>query len=233
MMGDASMKKRFWLYATVASAALLIASAVAAPAQAQMAKPFNWTGVYVGVNGGFGFGPEKWRFQGIGGGTANQSLTGGTFGGTLGWNFAQIGPYVFGVEGDYGWSGISGNTPCPNTAYGCSGKLSNFGTLRGRAGYAVIDRLLVFGTAGFGGGSVQPNYNPNPGAVTVSQKTMWGWTIGGGAEYAFHDMWNGAWIGKIEYLYTDLGNNTFTEPGQPINTKTRVNLIRGGVEFKF
>ncbi len=225
------------LCVAVASAGLLAAIAFAAPATAAPAAPYDWTGVYVGINGGYGFGPERWNFPTPDlGSNANLWLHGGAVGGTLGWNFVQTGPYVFGIEGDFDWANISGHTACPNVNYSCNTNISDLGTLRGRAGYAVMDRLLVFGTAGLAGGSIVPKVPGTQGGlgVTVTSKMEWGWTVGAGAEYAFADPWNGTWIAKIEYLYANLGYNYFTDSSaENLNIKPQINLIRAGVNYKF
>ncbi len=172
---------------------------------------------------------------------ANQWLHGGVVGGTLGWNFVQTnfgqaGPFVFGIEGDFDWAGIGGHTTCANVNFSCNTNISDFGTLRGRAGYAVMDRLLVFGTAGVAGGRIVPQTPGTQGGlgVTDTSGTEWGWTIGAGAEYAFADPWNGTWIAKIEYLYANLGNNYFRDSStENLAIKPQINMIRAGLNFKF
>src|SRR5689334_24093436 len=76
---------------------------------------FNWTGFYIGVNGGGGFGSSNWDS------TGSRDVSGGVIGGTAGYNF-QFGQVVAGIEGDVDWSGINGTTNnlCP---FGC--KTSN------------------------------------------------------------------------------------------------------------
>jgi outer membrane immunogenic protein len=66
---------------------------------------YNWGGVYVGINGGWGWGTTTWTVAPIGTGILANGLsgtvsdTGGVVGGTLGANFQADG-FVFGVEGD-------------------------------------------------------------------------------------------------------------------------------------
>ena len=76
---------------------------------------YNWSGVYLGINGGYGFGSSGWSdpqnpssFT-TGGSTSsgNFNTNGGLVGGTLGVNF-QTGGFVFGVEGDWDWQGLQG-----------------------------------------------------------------------------------------------------------------------------
>ena len=71
-----------------------------------MRAPYNWTGFYVGINGGGGWGSSTWSNPA---GTADADLAGGVVGGTLGYNY-QMGQTVFGLEGDLDWSNIRGST---------------------------------------------------------------------------------------------------------------------------
>ena len=91
-----------------AASAGLLAAAMAMPSLAAdlgrsaykapgyYAAPSNWTGLYVGLNGGYMWGKSKWSG---GAGTFEVSPDGFIGGGTLGYNF-QAGTWVFGLEGD-------------------------------------------------------------------------------------------------------------------------------------
>lgn len=92
----------------------------------------NWSGLYVGVNAGYGWSAN----------TDYLDPTGAFGGGQIGYNI-QRGNIVFGLETDFQGSGISDG----------GSSLDWFGSLRGRLGYA-FDRALVYGTAGFGYGQV-------------------------------------------------------------------------------
>jgi outer membrane immunogenic protein len=98
---------------------------------------YNWSGFYVGVNGGWGFGnakftiPEQSGFPTGASGTFSDS--GGVAGGTVGVNF-QTGGFVFGAEGDWDWSGINTGTTatiCSVTGT-CQTGNNWLATLRGR-----------------------------------------------------------------------------------------------------
>ena len=72
------------------------------------ADAYNWTGFYLGLNGGYGFGRSEFN------GTlpsGSFDAGGGLFGGTVGYNW-QTGPLVFGLEGDIDWSGMRGSGAC-------------------------------------------------------------------------------------------------------------------------
>ena len=72
-----------------------------APATYVKAPPpvFSWTGIYVGINGGYAFGSSNFNEPGfIPGPTGNFSTNGFLAGGTLGANY-QWGQFVLGIEG--------------------------------------------------------------------------------------------------------------------------------------
>jgi outer membrane immunogenic protein len=204
---------------------------------------YNWGGIYIGVNGGYGFGTAKLTATplGIPQLTGSRSDNGGIAGGTLGFNY-QMNAFVFGVEGDFDWSGINTSNSsvlCTTIVGACQSGNNWLSTLRGRFGFAA-DRLFVFGTAGGAFGNAKTTFN---GVSTTH--TQAGWTVGAGAEYAFAQNWTA----KVEYLYIDLGtaNANVTcvaalpcvGAGVPVGTVIPVsvglteNLIRAGLNYKF
>ena len=142
----------------------------------------NWTGIYLGLNGGFSFGGSNWTDSVTGGSSGNFGTSGFVFGGTVGANY-QVGSLVFGVEADGDWADASGfgtftaSALCTGACFTTSSWLS---TVRGRAGYA-FDRFLVYGTGGAAFGNVRANFSNDP--VTSSIEA--GWTVGAGVEVAF------------------------------------------------
>ena len=167
------------------------------------ARPVNWSGVYLGINGGYGFGRSDWTNAGIS--TGNFNTNGGLVGGTLGINYASNGGFLFGVEGDFDWSGLSGSSSIAACAglgvpagVACETKSDWLSTARFRAGYA-FEHLLFFATGGGAIGQLKLGVNP-PGNF-FNPTPQFGWTAGGGIEYAFTDFLTA----KIEYLYVNLG----------------------------
>ena len=224
--------KRFML----AACAGLMAATIAGPSSAAdlprqsykspvyVGPGFTWSGFYIGINGGYGWGDA----------TATNAL--GTFstgdqdgwllGGTIGYNL-QTGVWVWGLEADLGYAFIDGNVS--NTVAGCPGcRVENtwFGTARGRLGYAM-GRWLPYltGGAAFGGLEIT---GPGGGSVTESN---FGWTIGVGVEYAFM----GPWSAKLEYLYADMGNGNCNAATCGVSTdfETQLNLVRVGLNYRF
>src|SRR5207249_504288 len=81
--------------------------ATKAPAYAPV-QTYNWSGLYVGVNGGWGFGTSSHTDANFGLATAGFGVNGGLAGGTIGYNY-QIGQWVLGLEGDLDWAHIAGS----------------------------------------------------------------------------------------------------------------------------
>ena len=183
------------------------------------APAYNWTGFYLGVNGGGGFGTSAWSS------TGSFNLIGALAGGTIGYNY-QTGPVVLGVEGDIDWSGISGSTTA-SCAAGCKTSDNWLSTVRGRLGYAA-DRFLPYVTGGAAVGDIQAARPAFAGGSTSNL----GWTVGAGIEFALA----GRWTAKAEYLYVDLGNFN-CGLGCGVAAVNRVsftdNILRGGFDYRF
>jgi outer membrane immunogenic protein len=70
---------------------------------AQVAQAYNWSGFYIGANGGGGWAHSYWDANATG-----MNLSGAQVGGTAGYNW-QAGNAVFGLEGDLDWSNLKGS----------------------------------------------------------------------------------------------------------------------------
>ncbi len=187
--------------------------------------PFSWSGFYLGINGGYGWGSSNWSSAVTAG---SPKPNGGLAGGTIGYNL-QTGAFVWGVEGDFDYSWIRGSDAGGSGVCapgGCETKNNWLATARGRIGYAW-DRWLPFLTGGvaFGDNKMSPNTGMS------ETKTKFGWTAGGGTEYAFM----GEWSVKAEYLYVDLGKSTCGVATCGIDTDVsfKSNLVRLGVNYRF
>jgi len=159
--------------------------------------PFSWTGFYIGINGGYGWGKTNW--SNVFGSSGDFNVKGALVGGTFGYNL-QTGAWVWGLEADLDASWIKGSaTNAFCGAVGCETRNRWLATGRGRIGYAW-DRFLPYVTGGVAFG----NSKISAPAGVSSNKTNVGWTAGAGLEYAFL----GNWSAKAEYLYADLGNGS-------------------------
>jgi outer membrane immunogenic protein len=176
-----------------------------APYYAPTPNVYNWTGAYVGLNLGYEWG--KVTNSGI-------DPSGVAGGGQIGYNW-QSGQFVFGAEADIQASAAD-DTFAPY-------KFSNpwFGTLRGRAGFA-INNMLLYGTFGLAYGDLKAEF----GGLDES-KTLVGWTGGLGMEVGFAPNWSA----KVEYLYMDLGSRTYTLTGT--DNGLQASYLRLGVNYHF
>jgi outer membrane immunogenic protein len=222
---------------------------------AYVAPVYNWAGVYLGVNGGYGFGSSTWSDPNNPVGTSGSFHTnGGLVGGTLGVNF-QSGAFVFGVEGDIDWQSLNGTSgsafcnrviapgggfivPGAGSGLACNTESDWLGTVRGRLGLAA-DRVLFYATAGGAFGDVKNGLSGLP----LQSDTKFGWTAGAGVEAALTENWTV----KLEYLYVDLGKTNCNTTACGIDAfgagpvfvnandsiKFTESVVRVGVNYKF
>jgi outer membrane immunogenic protein len=190
-------------------------SAMPAKAPMYMAPGYNWTGVYAGINGGYGWGTSNFSAPLS---TGDFNTKGGQIGGTLGYNY-QAGQVVFGLEGDLDWSDVKGSAACG--ALNCETKNTWLGTARGRIGYA-FDRFMPYVTGGLAVGGVK-NSATGLGSSTTTKA---GYALGGGLEAAL----TGPWTAKVEYLYADLGDSS-APSGADASFKS--NTVRAGLNYRF
>lgn len=126
MTQEHAMKR---ILTTVLFSAIVAGSAVAAdlppapPPRAPVvyAPPppvYSWTGFYIGINGGWGFGKSDWTFDNFS--TGNFNVNGGVLGATAGFNW-QSDWFVAGLEGDADGSWMDGKSaaasPSPPMAH--------------------------------------------------------------------------------------------------------------------
>jgi outer membrane immunogenic protein len=177
------------LIGIAAVTSLLATSAFAAdlPARTYTKAPvyvepvYDWTGFYIGLNGGYSWGNSSNTFTAgtlpvI---TGSEHMNGWVFGGQAGYNWQFNKSWVFGLEGDIDATGQRGTeTFGPNTtvtvfvpAPGATAlptvtttttttgsfeeKLSWLGTFRGRIGVLPVDRVLLYATGGLAVGEVK------------------------------------------------------------------------------
>jgi outer membrane immunogenic protein len=206
------------------------APALEAPALVTKFLPpsYNWTGFYLGAQGGYGWGDSS--------GTQN---AGGTFfpvvpyaispggfvgGGHVGFNY-QTGSLVLGAEADLEAANLSGLSTLSafGQTYFFNVTADTLASLRGRAGFAH-DRWLVYGTGGVAWGHVT-----TPPLDTLNGWRT-GWTAGAGIEYA---LFNG-WSARLEYRFTDLGRVSHLDPTlNSVDDNTlSFHAVRAGVSRK-
>jgi opacity protein-like surface antigen len=144
---------------------------------------YNWTGFYLGGYLGADWGFTDWTFVGAGT-TANPRFAGFLGGGEIGYNY-QVAKWVFGVEGDLGWTNAHGARSCLTPfLFTCEIEVNWLSTETARVGYTIWDRLLVYVKGGAAVGRVGARIACNTGCPVLSDSnTKVGWTIGWGSEF--------------------------------------------------
>jgi outer membrane immunogenic protein len=194
--------------AAPASAADLAAHPyVKAPAPAPIAAIYDWTGFYIGINGGGGSAHTCWDlvsdvFGDLPGAEGCHNATGGTFGGQIGYRW-QAANWVFGIEGQGNWADFSGsNTSLLFAPDFNRSRIDGFGLITGQIGYAWNNVLFYVK----GGAAVTGNkFEAFDGAGTLLASvntTRWGGTVGLGLEFGFSPNWS---LG-VEYDHLFMGS---------------------------
>jgi outer membrane immunogenic protein len=200
------------------------------PVRAPAALGYNWNGLYLGINGGGGWGRSRFDFAPPGATTGNFNTSGGVFGATfgLGWQYSVA---VFGFEGDLDGANIKGTAICPAPIAGavCRTKDNWLATARGRLG-VNFNEWLVYGTAGVAFGDV----NMTTSVVSSGQDvSTTGWAAGAGIEYAFLQNFSV----KADYLHVDLGTSACSIPNCALASLATVrfsaDVFRVGLNYRF
>ena len=214
------MKKFF--FATVG----LVALGIAAPASAAdlAARPYtkappapialvyDWSGFYVGANGGWGSSRKCWDFTTPAGVFfANEGChdaTGGTAGGQIGYRW-QASTWVFGVEAQGNWADFKGsNQSLFAPVFTNQSRIDAFGLFTGQVGYAANNALFYLKGGAAVTGDRFRSLSTATGAVvaTTNDDTRWGGVVGVGVEYGFAPNWSAA----IEYDHMFMQDKTYT-----------------------
>ncbi len=228
------------LFLTAFTGAAAIAADIPArmPAKAPAMVPvpvFTWTGFYIGLHAGYGWGDSSWVDDPALTGLAlgSHKISGALAGGQIGYNW-QTGPWVFGIEADAAWADIKGSH-VDQFLSDLHTKLRAVGTVTGRVGHAWNNHLLYVKGGGAWGSFKYDDFFTLGGPLNgASSNSRWGWTAGAGWEYGFTRNWSV----KVEYNYLDFGSDTFTFNGgiggvylQTIDN--HVHVVKGGVNYRF
>jgi len=237
------MKKNLLLVTASLVALSAAAPAVAADLAARhytkappmVAAIYDWSGFYIGINGGWGQSHDRRVFDPTATLIASYDANGGTVGGQIGYRW-QTGSWVFGLEGQGNWADISGSALNPAALGGSSrSKLDAFGLFTGQLGYAVNNALFYVK----GGGAVTDrNYQFLDGAGALvgetGYSTRFGGTVGVGFEYGFAPNWS---FGvEYDHIFENRHGVTFTAAGVTtagFSSGGDTDLVLGRLNYKF
>jgi outer membrane immunogenic protein len=239
------MKK--FLLATVG----LVALGMAAPASAADLAPmpykapppvaavYDWSGFYIGGNGGGGWSHNCWDVTSFRAPVASfregcHDATGGVAGGQLGYRWQRAG-WVFGLEGQGDWADLkASNVSLFIPAWTNNSKLEAFGLFTGQIGYAWNNVLwYVKGGAAVTDDKFRGTVTATGAQFDSESDTRWGGTVGTGVEIGFAPNWSVA----VEYDHLFMGNHgvTFTSAGVlagiPAGAVFRTDSIRQDVDM--
>src|SRR6187200_559967 len=115
---------------------------------AMIAAVYDWSGFYIGANGGWGSSRNCWTNTTVLGivvppvAEGCHDSTGGTAGGQIGYRW-QAGTWVFGVEAQGNWADFKGSNISLLTGIDTNeSKIDAFGLLTGQIGYAANNVLF-------------------------------------------------------------------------------------------
>ena len=217
------MKK---LFLTSAAILMLSGAVQAADIVAPTATNFDWSGFYLGANGGIDWSKSDW--ESVGGVNAHPSGNGGLVGGQFGYNVQFQDGLLIGAEAMLDFAGINGNGAWSTPGNTANYKSDYLGAARLRLGYGA-DRVLFYGTGGAAFTNFQ--YNTVPFGTGYSNSSL-GWTVGAGVEFAMTDHL----IAGVEYDYYNFGTHT-AQAGQldsvPTNVSTTAHAVTARLSYKF
>jgi outer membrane immunogenic protein len=242
------------------------ANAADMPVKAPAAHTYNWGGCYVGVNGGgaesgsdftttVGTGTHLTQADAalvVEGGTSSGNGPNFLGGGQAGCNWVS-GTFVYGLEGDVDY--FRSNPQVINGTATLSDGVTSFtvgqslttnylATVRPRLGVAADHNLFyITGGVAFTKASYSQTYVdaavPSGTGLATGSKSLVGWTVGAGWEYA----WTDNWTFRLEYLFTSFPGTTngigaITDAAGGTNplqgsTNLVIQTARAGVNFKF
>jgi len=194
-------------------------------------RSIDWTGFYTGLEIGGGWASATWTdpFSGLSNTSQSSSLLGG---GQVGVNW-QRDSLLFGVEADFDWVGFHGSA-IDGAGFFNGVSAHWLSTVTGRLGYA-FNRWLAYAKGGIAFASERDKII-TPAGFTASSgtSTQYGWTAGGGLEYALDSNWSA----RVEYDFLDFPSQNIVMVGpvlgaSPVSINYTIQKLVGGVNYRF
>jgi outer membrane immunogenic protein len=220
----------------------LVALSMSAPASAadlaarpytkaapMVAAYYDWSGFYIGANGGGAWSRKCWDIVPVAGGPllaeGCHDASGAVVGGQIGFRW-QAGAFVFGLEAQGDWADLNGSRVSQQFIAVAGDATSNsrirsFGLFTGQIGYAWNNVLgYVKGGAAVTDDRYEHRFTTTNLVFDAARETRWGAVVGVGLEYGFTPNWS---VG-VEYDHMFMGdrNLAFTTPVGVVTTTDRV-----------
>jgi outer membrane immunogenic protein len=185
-----------------------------------IAPVYDWSGFYIGLNGGGASSHECLTITNVAGAPVFpnsegcHNATGGLAGGQIGYRW-QTTSLVFGVEAQGDWANLKGSNPSLTAIipYTNQTKVDAIGLFTGQVGYAWNNVLLyVKGGAAVTDNKYSSFFTATGVVFNQASDTRWGGTVGAGLEYGFAPNWSIA----AEYDHLFMGNPSVTFPASAI-----------------
>ena len=215
---------------------------------------YDWTGIYGGAHLGAGLLEDQVTTT-----TTTALQPSGTqtrlspfsvvAGAQAGFNY-QIQQVVFGAEGTFTWSNISGTQITPSLIPTFSemsiARPHWYATATGKLGFAAND-LLFYAKGGAAWMDVNYTQTVSAGVGNVSSQTITdtrsGYTVGGGIEFGMTENLSA----RLEYDYLNFGTKTYTFANLntapaggvitplvlPVSIRSSTSLITAGINYRF
>jgi len=225
------------------------ASAADLPARTYSKAPpmvapyYDWSGFYIGINGGGGSSHKCWDLTNDGVAAVIPAApegchdaTGGTFGGQIGYRW-QSAAWVYGLEAQGNWSDFRGdNISLAFPTDVNRSRIDAFGLFTGQVGYAWNNALLyVKGGAAVTSDTYHILDVPTGALTDTASETRWGGVVGVGLEYGFAPNWS---LG-VEYDHLFMGSRdvSFTTLGGAFDgtdhIRQDVDIFTARINYKF
>lgn len=202
-----------------------------------VAAAYDWSGFYIGINGGWAESNDH-RTDPASALFGDNNANGGTIGGQVGYRWQAGGGWVFGLEAQGNWADVNSSSANLLAPAGATirSKMDAFGLFTGQVGYAWNNVLLY---AKGGAAVTDRNYEfLAAGGALVSSTgydTRWSPTVGVGLEYAFAPNWS---LGvEYNHIFEDRHDASFVTPAGVVIAGDRAggdtDMILGRLNYRF
>jgi len=207
------MKRFFWgAVSLVAMAAPALAADLPVKAPPPVIPMYNWSGFYIGGNGGWAQADDCWNiFLTVAPGflpDGCRSKSGGVVGGQIGYRWQLPGNhFVWGLEAQGDWANLNASRiSALDPFFTLNTKVDGIGLFTAQWGFAW-DTWLLYWKGGAAVTSNNFNVVTTVGGIDLASanSTRWGGVLGVGFEYGFTPNWS---VG-LEYDHLFMGSQDF------------------------